>query len=419
MERLQVQRSEACNLALLSVMVLTFTYAILSNLEGLMADEGFHNPEIMNFFSGTIPAVWHITVPPVYHFTIAALLRAFGVYSIDLARFSHILICIPIIPFLYLTSKELKFTQNDYRTLLFLTCPIVLPFFSLLYTDLPASMLAALTLLLTVRKQYYLAGLAGALAIATRQPNLVWVAFCGAYVFSDYVGQQGLRNTLNYRNRENWCALLKILPYISVCIIAAGIFYFRNSVALGDAGNHQVSFNPSNLYLFLLVSFVIFLPYHIYYTPRAAALLKELPIIWLLILGGLLFYLYTYSNSHPYNAKEATFFYRNVILHHTLSKIWLKFLIFIPMISAVFTFYFFWKDSQPQHKLLLLLIYVFGLFTFVPLPMVEPRYYLTALAFIIAVKPAISAKLDLACLVINIPICCLVLFCISKFWMFI
>lgn len=419
MEKLHSQRSESVNLALICTIILVFTFAILSNLRGLVADEGFHDPEIRNFFNGTTSAAWHITVPPAYHYTIAALLKAIGVYSIDLARLSSLLICIPIIPFLYLTSKTLKFPQNDYRTLIFLACPIVLPFFPLLYTDIPASMLAALTLLLTVRKQYFLAGLAGALAIATRQPNLVWVAFCGAYVFFDYVNQQGFRSLLNYKNREHWLTLLKVLPYFAVCVIAAAIFYFRNSVALGDAGNHQVSFNPSNLYLFLLVSFVTFLPYQIHYIPRAAALLKQYPAVWFLILAGLLFYLYTYSNSHPYNAKEASFFYRNVVLHHTLSKIWLKFLVFIPMLSAVFTYYFFWKDSQPQHKILLLLIYIFGLFTYVPLPMVEPRYYLTALAFIIAVKPAISTKLDLACLAINIPCACLMVFCISKFWGFI
>lgn len=412
-------RSESVNLALICVIVLTFTYTILANLPGLIADEGFHNPEIMGFFQGKIPQAWHITVPPVYHMAIALVLKVFGAYSHNLARFSHLIICLPILPFLYLIAKDLKFEKNDYRVLLFLTCPIVLPFFSLLYTDIPASMLAVAAVLLTLRKHYWLAALVGALSIATRQPNLVWVAFCGAYAFFDSLEKRSFRDVINYRDRENWRAIIKIAPFIGVCLIASGIFYMRDNVAIGDAGSHEVSFNPSNLYMFLLTSFVIFLPYHIFYTLRVLRLLKERPLIWLFVAVGLLVYSLTYSNSHPYNSQDTTFFLRNIILHHTLSNAWLKLLIFIPMVSAAFTYYFFWKDSRPENKFLLLMIYVFGAMTFVPLPMVEPRYYLTALALIIAVKPAISARLDLACIVFNVPISCLILFLISKYVMFI
>lgn len=400
------------------VIVLTFTYTILANLPGLMADEGFHNPEIMGFFQGRIPKVWHITVPPVYHMAIALVLKVFGTYSYNLARLSHLIICLPILPFLYLIAKELKFEKNDYRVLLFLTCPIVLPFFSLLYTDIPAAMLAVAAILLTLKKQYWLAALVGALSIATRQPNLVWVAFCGAYVFFGSVERRSFKDVIDYRNRENWRAIGKIAPFVGVCLIASGIFYLRDNVAIGDAGSHEVSFNLSNLYMFLLTSFVIFLPYHIFYTLRVFRLLKEQPLIWLFVVAGLLIYSLTYSNSHPYNSQDTTFFLRNIILHYTLSYAWLKLLVFIPMVSAAFTYYFFWKDSKPENKLLLLMVYIFGVMTFVPLPMVEPRYYLTVLALVIAIKPAISARLDLACIAINVPISCLLLFLISKYVIF-
>lgn len=419
MDLSKTTRSESTNLALMCVIVLTFTYTVLANLPGLIADEGFHNPEIIGFFQGKIPEAWHITVPPVYHVTIASVLKIFGVYSYNLARLSHLLICLPLLSFLYLIAKELKFENKDYRVLLFLTCPIVLPFFSLLYTDIPATLVAVAAVLLTLKKRYWLAALVGALAIATRQPNLIWVAFCGVYAFFDLAGRQGFKSIINYRDKESWRALIKIVPFIGVCLIAAGIFYMRGSVAIGDAGSHPVGFNPSNLYMFLLVSFVIFLPYHLFYTFRAIRLLKEYPLIWLLIVAGLAIYSLTYSNSHPYNSQDTTFFLRNIILHHTLSRAWLKLLIFIPMVSAVFTYYFFLKDSKPESRLLLLMIYAFGLLTFVPLPMVEPRYYLTALALIIAVKPAVSARLDLACIAANVPISCLFLYLISKYLMFI
>lgn len=419
MENSSQSKAEAINLALVSLIVLTFTYGCLAHLAHEVADEGFHAPQIWQFFHGNFTPSQYITVPPTYHAIIAGLLKVYGEFSVTLARVIQVFICSLTIPVLYLISKQLGHQNNDYRTLLFLTCPIALPFFSILYTDIPSVLLAILILLLTLQQRYFLAAFVGAGAIAMRQPNLIWVIFCATYVFLDYLLSKGWKNTFNPRDRENWKLVLKLLPYGIVGLGAALIFFLRNTVAIGDAAMHQISLNLSNLYMFLLLSFLLFLPYHIIYLPRIARCLVNYPAIWILCIAGLALYLLTHSNSHGYNTIGLAYYYRNVILHYTVTITWLKFLTFIPIAISAFTYYFFWKDSRPQHKLLLGLVYVFGALSFVPLPMVEPRYYLTALALIMVVKPSLLPKLDLACLFIYAPISALLLFLISRFIIFI
>lgn len=419
MENSAQSKAEAINLAIVSLIVLAFTYTCLAHLSQVVADEGFHAPQIWQFFHGNFTPSEYITVPPTYHAIIAGFLKVIGVFSVELARVIQLLICALTIPVLYLTNKQLGHQNNDYRTLLFLTCPIALPFFSILYTDIPSLLLAILIFLLTLQQRYFLAAFVGAGAIAMRQPNLIWVIFCATYVFMDYLLTKGWRNAFNPRDKENWTLVLKLLPYGVVSLGAALIFVLRETVAVGDAGMHQISLNLSNLYMFLLLSFLFFLPYHISYLPRMAHNLLRQPALWLLCIAGMALYSLTYSNSHGYNTFGLAYYYRNVILHYTVTITWLKFLTFIPIVISAFTYYFFWKDSQKQHKLLLLLVYIFGALSFIPLPMVEPRYYLTALALIMVAKPSLTPKLDLACLFIYAPISALLLFLISRFIIFI
>lgn len=412
-------RSESINLALISFIVLLFTYTALSHLKEVVADEGFHNPQIWQFFHGNFKPSEQITVPPTYHAIVAGILKIFGLFSTDLARFIHLGLSALALPILYSISKQLGHRNNDYRTLLFLTCPISLPFFSLLYTDIPAIALVALTLLFSLQKKYILAGLSGGAAIAMRQPNLIWVIMCTTYVILDFSTHHGWRKLSNFRDKEFWRVTIDTLPYIFVIATAGLIFHLRRNVAVGDAEMHQISLNLSNLYMFLLLSFLFFLPYHIVYFNRTIKFFLRHPFIWAIVLFTVGIYSFTYSNFHPYNTFGLAYYYRNTILHYTVTVTWLKFLVFIPMLISAFTYYFFWKDSQDHHKRLLLLIYAFGVLSFVPLPMVEPRYYLTALALIIATKPNLMPKLDFACLFLYAPINGLLIYLISNFVIFI
>lgn len=419
MENTKKYNYELVNLVIISFVVLAFTYTVLSHIKTVVADEGFHNPQIWAFFHGHFTPSEHITVPPTYHALIAALLKIFGFFSTELARFVHLLVCSLLVPVLYMISRHFEHKNNDYRVLLFLTMPIVLPFFSILYTDIPALLLVSLSFLFTVKKRYILASLAGAVAIAMRQPNVIWVAFCASFVLADFFMRDGWRNPLSLRGPEVFRLLPRVAPYGLVIVTALFVFYLRKNVAVGDTSMHQVTLNLSNLYMFLLLSFLFFLPYHVVYFPRIIRCLSNSYAVWVLLFLGLVVYAFTYSNSHPYNTIGLAHYYRNVVLHYTVTITWLKFLVFMPMAISAFTYYFFWKDSKASDKTSLLLIYVFGLISFVPLPMVEPRYYLTALALIAVSRPSLRSDLDLGCLFMYIPLSGLLLFLISNSIIFI
>src|SRR5690606_28550699 len=206
------------------------------------------------------------------------------------------------------------------------------------------------------------------------------------------------------RGAEALKLLSRVVPYGFVIVTALFIFFLRKNVAVGDASMHQVTLNLSNLYMFLLLSFLFFLPYHVAYFPRFIRYLSSGYAVWILLFAALVVYTLTYSNSHPYNTIGLAHYYRNVILHYTVTIAWLKLLMFIPIVISAFTYYLFWKYSSASHKPLMLLIYVFSLLSFLPLPMVEPRYYLTALALIIVSKPSLKPSLDLSCLFICVPL---------------
>ncbi len=399
---------QSIHVAFIAILILAFTFTILLNLRHEAADEGFHTPQIWAFFHGDFRVAKELTMIPAYHAVIAGLLKMTDTFSIKLARFLHLLLSALTLPVFYYICKRLKQSQADTRTLLFLSCPIVLPFFSLIYTDIPALLAILLAFLLTLQKRYILAATIGLLAILMRQTNLIWVAFCCVFILIEHIRAHGL---------ESWRQQIlplarKLWAYAAIGIGAVIFFYLKGGVAVGDSHQHQISFNLSNLYFFLLLIFLFFLPHNIAYAGKIGSLLKTTPKVWYIVGVSFIIYMATYSNSHQYNSFGLSHYLRNVILHYTVTFPAIRAIAFIPMVWMALTLYFFYKESD--NKWLLGTLYLFGLLSFVPLPLVEQRYYLPALVLLFAVMPKQNPKLDWCSLFIFIPINCSLLFWISQ-----
>ena len=398
---------QSIHVAFIAILILAFTFTVLLNLKSETADEGFHTPQIWAFFHGDFRVAKELTMIPAYHAVIAGLLKATDTFSVKLARFLHLLLSALALPVFYQICKILKQSQPDTRTLLFLCCPIILPFFSLIYTDLPALLTVLLAFLLTLQKRYMLAATIGFLAILMRQTNLIWVAFCCVFILIEHIREHGL---------EQWRQQIlplarKMWAYAVIGIGAVTYFYLQGGVAVGDSHQHQVSFNLSNLYFFLLLTFVFLLPHNISYAKPIIELLKSTPKAWYVLGAAFIIYMATYSNSHQYNSFGLSFYLRNVILHYTVTFPILRAVAFIPMAWMALTLYFFYKETD--NKWLLTTFYLFALLSFLPLPLIEQRYYLPALTLFIALAPIKEERNNWIALFLFIPLNCALLFGIA------
>lgn len=399
-------------IAFIATLILAFTFTIFLGLKSETADEGFHTPQIWAFYNGNFEVTKELTMAPVYHAAVAGLMKAIGFFSIPLARFITLMLSAFSIPAFYYLCKQMQRTHADLRTLIFLSCPVILPFFALVYTDLPALMLTLFTVLFTVQKRYILAAIMGLLAIATRQTNLIWVVFCGVLIIIDHLQRFGLSEW----KRHFWSLILKLLPFGVTVLCALTYFYFNGGVAVGDSHQHQISANFSNLYFLLLLGFLLFLPVNLTVGEQVLRLIKENRYVWLVLGVGFIVYLATYSNSHQYNSFGLSFYLRNVILHYTVTVPILKVLAFIPIAWMALTAMVLFLESD--NKPLLGALYIFTCASILPLPLVEQRYYLPALALFIALAPNYRAQLGMTTLFIYIPINCMLLHLIATHKLF-
>lgn len=398
---------QSIHVAFIAIIILAFTFTILLNLRSETADEGFHTPQIWTFYHGDFRVAKELTMIPAYHAVIAGLLKVTDTFSIKLARFIHLLLASLTIPVFYQVCKSLKQSQADTRTLLFLSCPIILPFFSLIYTDLPALLTILLAFLLTLKKRYVLAAIVGLLAILMRQTNLIWVAFCCVFILIEHIREHGINDW-----RQQILPLArKLWAYGLIGICAITYFYTRGGVAVGDSHQHQISLNLSNLYFFLLLCFIFFLPHNISYARQILDFIKQTPKVWFILGIAFIIYMATYSNSHQYNSFGLSFYLRNVILHYTVSFPVVRAIAFLPIAWMALTLYFFYRESN--NKRLLGTLYLFAILSFVPLPLVEQRYYLPALTLLIALAPSSAERNNWSALFLFIPINCALLFGIS------
>lgn len=399
------------HLAFICALILAFTLTVLMNLKNETADEGFHTPQIWSFYHIEPKIHDSLTMLPVYHAAIASLLKISGFFSVPFARFLHMLLSALTLPLFYALCRRLQQGTPDSRTLLMLSSPIILPFFSLIYTDIPALLLMLLCVYFTVRLKYVAAAFFGLFAILTRQTNLIWVAFCGCYLIALYYQDRGLAGFKDFKT-----GLLplfwRLLPYGAVSIIAVLFFLFRGGVAVGDSDQHTIGINLSNLYFMMITFWLLFLPHNILRSREIYLLIKGSPKLWYFLIGLFLLYMATYNNQHQYNSFGLDFYLRNIMLHYTVAFPAAKALTFIPVIWMGMSFYLYWKRAENQ--LILGLVYFFAALSVVPLPLIEQRYYIVALTMFLIFKPEDERTTDFIALYLYIPANCALLFFIAK-----
>jgi len=409
---------------LLIFALLMMGFNTISHLSVGIGDEDVHRFQINWFVNGQYEIFKYVTMLPLYHAVVAFLGKVSGLTSLNGLRFAHLVFAAGVIPAMYALTRCFYPNEAQSRTLLLIFVPFLFPLFFLTYTDLPSLMFVLFMIERAWKKQYFWAGLLALVAVVMRQPNIIWAAFTACLVILSTAKEMSVGLRLLSKNDGDEVVLglldkafiiesLKRTSYFVVVFVLFVIFVVVNGgVAVGDAEQHPISFNLSNLYFFLLVAFVLFLPFNV----EQVGNIKRLIVAnwWILPLLAVLFvvYFYTYEHPHKYNTTALKFYRHNLFLHYTCDILPIKIACFIPMAWMSLSFVTAVRESTYGPQLLLML--PFALLSFVPLPLIEQRYYVVALTLFLVLRPKISSWSTGLTLGGFIALCAYVMFNISR-----
>ena len=399
---------------------LALGYAVISGLAVGIGDEDVHRFQIEWFLQGKYDLFEHVTVLPLYHLVVATLAQWSGLTSLNGLRLVHMVFAAGAIPAFFMLCRALYPAQAAGRTLQFMFIPILFPLFFLTYTDLPALAFTLLMLERTLRRSYLGAAVFALVAVAMRQPNIVWVAFAFGLLALQVVADLAARSQPGASSGGKAMPAPGVLPetlrrgrYLIAVFLAFGVFVIWNGgVAIGDAQQHRPALNVSNLYFCLLVGFVLFLPFNLEQLGNIRRLLQRHRWLVPVLIGCFFVYFLTYEHPHKYNSFSLAFYRHNWFLHYTSDVTPIRIAAFIPMAWMALSYATAAGSSDYRREMLLLV--PFALLSMVPLPLIEPRYYYVAFCLFLALRPAMSTASNVVTLVYYLAVSAYVVIGISR-----
>ena len=395
-------------------------FNVVSHLSGGIGDEDVHRFQINWFIQGRFEIFKHVTMLPLYHGLVALLAKLTGLTSLNGLRFVHMVLAAGVIPAMYCLVRCFYPNEKMSRTLLLVFVPFMFPLFFLTYTDLPSLMLVLFMVERAWKRAYCWAAVLAFFAVLMRQPNIIWVAFVSCLVALNTAQDmrigwrfRGKGKDLGLLDRAYLLQVLDRTKYFLLVFFLFAVFVFVNGgVAVGDAEQHPISFNLSNLYFFLLVAFVLFLPFNIEQVGNIKKLLIQHWWIWLVLIVAFFIYFNTYEHPHKYNRTALKFYRHNWFLHYTGDYFLARILSFVPMAWMSLSFACAVRSSEYGRVILLML--PFALLSFVPLPLIEQRYYIVALTLFLAMRPKMSPLSTGITLFSFITLCAYILFNVTR-----
>lgn len=345
------------------------------------ADEGDHTRQIHRFMKGNYAVMSQITTLPGYHLVVATVANAFGQPSARQIRGISLVLSLFSIGIFYLVAKKLHLKNPSVRTLQYVFLPISFLYFPLIYTDIFSLFLILTAFFFALSKRYSLSALVSLVALAVRQNNIVWVAFFWVYT---YVSENGL----TFSPKKVLAHLRSKGGYIIVAAFFGLFVWFNHGIALGDREHQQFGFYMGNLYFFLAVSGVLFLPYLLSsWVGSDRAFLKKRLLFGVfagIVAAGC--FLFFPPEIHEYNLKMK--FLRNIVLSFAYHQYaW-------AYAAAIFSgclALFLMKFEKPS-----LALFPFVIAGLAPSFLVEQRYLIVPIVFILLFREESSLKIEYA-----------------------
>jgi len=338
---------------------------------GRYSDEIHHYRQIRSFCNGDFTLNPRITTIPGYHVVSAAVGRMTGDCSAEqMRRVNATIGALSVIAFFF-AVRAAGSSVPLARTLQYFFLPILLPYHFLIYADSISLLANLVTVALLLRGRFALAGLAGTLAILVRQTNVVWLFLVCAVAFFDVPEVRSAPHPLTAWLRRTWTALLGLAAF-------AGFVLWNGGVAVGGRGAFAAGLHTGNVFLFLALYFVMFLPANLAALRRRAERLAD-PLWWGLCAAAYLVFLLTFRVDHPFNKFEG--FLRNEMLSVVASSLAAKHAFFVFAAAGLASLYVT-RLRRPS----LYLVYPLALATLLPLRLIEHRYGLAAYVLLLVCR---------------------------------
>jgi alpha-1,2-glucosyltransferase len=372
-------KAETIRVAAAATLVLLAAVLVWKALSPLprYSDEIHHYRQISGFCQGDYTLNPRVTTIPGYHVVSALAGRLTGDCSLQRMRLVNTVIGLLSVAAFFAAARAARARTPIARTLQYFLLPILLPYHFFVYADSISLLANLVTLALLLRRRFLLAGLAGSLAILVRQTNVVWLALVCLVAWMDAPDVQ----TPQAWVRRTWTALAGLAAF--------GAFVVWNGgVAVGGRGAFAAGFHTGNVFLFLALYFVLFLPANLAALRRRAGELAK-PRFGILIAVTCVVFLATFRVDHPFNKFEG--FLRNEMLSAVASSVLWKTVFFLVAAAGLASLYVT-RLRLPS----LYLIYPLALATLLPLRLIEHRYGLPALVLLLVAREDDAAPVEYA-----------------------
>jgi len=363
--------------------------AMLSILpDGPMVDEHFHHGQILLINSDESQRVPELTTPLGYHHSVALLARLFNVESVyGLRAISAFLGLISVfLAWAYLRQK--RSALPVLRSLQILVCPLLWPFYFLLYTDLASLSLVLAALSLFSAGLFWPSALVGIAMLAWRQNNIVWSGLFWLTHFQTAWPTRGDAAAL-----RPWIIRTCILALPMVAFL--GFLIINRGVAMGDHAMHEIGqkLHPTQVWFLLLVFWLILLPLHIASLGESIRWLRKSLWRMLLILALPALVMISFDVTHPYNLALPEFHLRNGVLR-LLDTDWRLLLLgSIAMTWSVLTL-IVTRVRSPIGAWL----YLVTAIALLPIELIEQRYYIVPIVLFLLFRKARATAVEVALL---------------------
>jgi alpha-1,2-glucosyltransferase len=280
-----------------------------------------------------------------------------------------------------------------------------------MYSDAWALCAVLATHLCVLRGRFRLAGLAGLAAVLLRQDAIAWVAL--AALWAAFPADRSITWLRAASRVELRAAIGRSLPLLVVILLFAAFVALNGGVAAGDRRAHESGINLTNVYVLLLYTFVLFLPFCLAAMQLILPLLRRSSVLVALCVAFPL-YAMTYANRHPYNQNHLWWFLHNMTLHLLTSSARLRAAAFIPMawaaLMAIAT-----RFPDPRHRWLLWVAPLAAALH----PLVEPRYYIPGMVLFTLLRTEATDRVENAALALNIFLSVLLMVGTVAEWFFV
>ncbi len=354
------------------------------------ADESYHYKQITRFHDLNFELVGMLTTIPGYHALMALFSSVLGKPSFMKIRFLTFVISLISIPLFYLLAKKIHQDKKTAltRTLQFMFFPISFIYYPLVYTDTFSTLLVLAALFFIEKKRYYVAGLLSIFSIAVRQNNFVWHIFLWAYSF---VSLHGFAYS-----KEIIVSHLRKTILFPLGIAAFGIFVRLNGgIAFGDKTSHQAGLYLGNIYFFLAMASVLFLPLLLSELRKKTILTKKFGLGLALGMMTAASFFFFPPKLHGYNLSPG--FLHDVILSLAYQK--------YALVYAFAIFAGFMTLYTMELKKYAYFIYPFAVLCLLPSWLVEQRYLILSFILLLVFRQEKSRRIEWTFITYSVLLC--------------